>query len=71
VHKPTEASATPIGFTLRVVLHPLSQDIEHQLLRIGQEALVNALRRTNVIEIRVTLTCDDAHIGLIVAMASM
>ncbi|MGI5819449.1 MAG: PAS domain-containing sensor histidine kinase [Armatimonadota bacterium] len=65
-HKLTESSGTSIGFTLRGVLRPLSQGIEHDLLRIGQEALVNALRHANATEIRVTLTCDDAHIGLTV-----
>ncbi|NLO04750.1 MAG: PAS domain S-box protein [candidate division WS1 bacterium] len=66
VHKLTETSGTSIGFTLQGVLRPLRQDIEHHLLRIGQEALVNALRHANTTEIRVTLTCDDARIGLIV-----
>jgi signal transduction histidine kinase len=66
VHKLTEGSTTPIGFTLRGVLRPLSQDVEHHLLRIGQEALTNALRYAKAAEIRVTLTCADDHIELAV-----
>lgn len=66
VHKLAEGSATPIGFTLRGVLRPLSQDVEHHLLRIGQEALTNALRHANAADIRVTLTCGDDRIELTV-----
>jgi PAS domain S-box-containing protein len=64
VHKLAEESGTPIGFTLQGVLRPLSQDIEHHLLRIGQEALTNALRHAQASEIRVTLTCGDDRIEL-------
>ena len=64
VHKLAEGSGTPIEFNLRGVLRPLSQDIEHHLLRIGQEALTNALRYARASEIRVTLTCGDDRIAL-------
>jgi len=64
VKKLAEGSGTPIGFTLQGVLRPLSQDIEHHLLRIGQEALTNALRHAKAAEIRVTLTCGDDWIEL-------
>jgi PAS domain S-box-containing protein len=63
-HKLAEGSGTPIGFTLRGVLPPLGQDIEHNLLRIGQEALTNALRHAKATEVRVTLTCGDDRIEL-------
>jgi PAS domain S-box-containing protein len=66
VKKLAEGSGTPIGFTLQGVLRPLSQDIEHHLLRIGQEALTNALRHAKAAEIRVTLTCGDDRIELAV-----
>jgi PAS domain S-box-containing protein len=66
VSKLTEGSETPIGFTLQGVLRPLSQDIEHHLLRIGQEALTNALRYAESPEIQVTLTCAEEHIRLAV-----
>lgn len=64
VHTLAEGSETIIGFTLRGVLRPLSPDIEHHLLRIGQEALTNALRHANASEIRVTLTCGGQQIML-------
>ena len=64
VHKLAEGSGTPIGFTLRGVLRPLGQDLEHHLLRIGQEALTNALRHAKATEIRVTLTCGSDCIEL-------
>lgn len=64
VSKLSEGSETQIGFTLRGVLRPLSQEIEHHLLRIGQEALTNALRHSNAAEIRVTLTCGCDKIEL-------
>jgi PAS domain S-box-containing protein len=64
VHELSEGSGTPIEFTLQGVLRPLSQDIEHHLLRIGQEALTNALKHAKATEISVTLTCSDDHIEL-------
>ncbi len=64
VHNLAEGSGTPIRFTLRGLLRPLSEDIEHHLLRIGQEALTNALRYARATEIHVTLTCEDGHIEL-------
>ncbi|MBU0610257.1 MAG: PAS domain S-box protein [Armatimonadetes bacterium] len=66
VHSLSESSGTPIGFTLCGVLRPLSQDVEHHLLRIGQEALTNALRHAHAAEIRVTLTCGADSIELTV-----
>ena len=64
VKKLSESSGTPIGFTLRGVLRPLNEDLEHHLLRIGQEALTNTLKHAKATEIRVTLTCGDDSIGL-------
>ena len=64
VHTLAEGSKTIIGFTLRGVLRPLSPDIEHHLLRIGQEALTNALKHAHASEIRVTLTCRYEQITL-------
>ena len=64
VRKLTEESGTQIGFTLRGVLRPLSQDVEHHLLRIGQEALTNALKHARATEIRVTLTCATDRLEL-------
>ncbi len=66
VHTLAEGSGTQIGFTLRGVLRPLSQEVEHHLLRIGQEALTNALRHARAAEIKVTLTCGGDHIELTV-----
>jgi len=64
VGKLAKDSGTSIGFTLRGALRPLSDDIEHHLLRIGQEALTNALKHADADEIRVTLTCEDNGIEL-------
>ncbi|MEN6546717.1 MAG: PAS domain S-box protein [Armatimonadia bacterium] len=64
VKKLAEESGTAIEFTLSGVLRPLSEDLEHHLLRIGQEALTNALRHANATEIRVTLTCNSDSITL-------
>jgi len=64
VKKLSESSGMPIGFTLRGVLRPLSEDLEHHLLRIGQEALTNTLKHAKATEIRVTLTCDAASVAL-------
>jgi PAS domain S-box-containing protein len=64
VHKLADGTDTPIGFTLRGVLRPLDQDIEHHLLRIGQEALTNALKYASATDIRVTLTCGNDRIEL-------
>ena len=64
VKKLAEESAIPIGFTLRGVLRPLNEDLEHHLLRIGQEALTNALRYANATDIRVTLSCSGDKIAL-------
>lgn len=66
VHELGDGSGTQIEFTLQGVLRPLSQDIEHHLLRIGQEALANALRHANSAEIHVTLTCHADCIELTV-----
>jgi PAS domain S-box-containing protein len=64
VHKLSDEAATPIEFTLRGVLPPLGPDTEHHLLRIGQEALTNALRHAHAPEIRVTLTCARGSLEL-------
>ena len=64
VKKLAEESGTPIEFTLSGVLRPLSEDLEHHLLRIGQEALTNALKHAKATEIRVTLTCGEDRIAL-------
>ncbi|MHB8995518.1 MAG: PAS domain-containing sensor histidine kinase [Armatimonadota bacterium] len=64
VKKLAEESGIPIDFTLRGVLRALNEDLEHHLLRIGQEALTNALKHAKASEISVTLTSDDEHIAL-------
>lgn len=64
VKKLAEESGIPIGFTLRGVLRPLNEDLEHHLLRIGQEALTNSLRYAKATDIRVTLSCGDDRISL-------
>jgi PAS domain S-box-containing protein len=66
VHKLAEGVKIPIRFILQGVLHSLSQDLEHHLLRIGQEALTNALRHAQASEIVVTLTCGEDFIELVV-----
>jgi signal transduction histidine kinase/sugar lactone lactonase YvrE len=44
----------------------LPSNIEHQLLRIGQEALLNAARHSGATDITMRLTFDDAAVSLVV-----
>lgn len=64
VHKLAESSGVSIDFTLQGTLHALDPEIEHHLLRIGQEALSNALRHAQAAHIGVMLSCRDRHIVL-------
>jgi PAS domain S-box-containing protein len=64
VKKLAEESGITIDFTLRGVLRPLNEDLELHLLRIGQEALTNALKHAQATEISVTLTSGEDHIAL-------
>jgi PAS domain S-box-containing protein len=64
VNNLAQGSGTQIGFTLEGVPRPMSQDVEHDLLRIGQEAITNALKHAKTTQISVTLACHGDHLEL-------
>ena len=63
-NKLAQESGTEIEFTLQGVPCPMSQDTEHHLLRIGQEALTNALKHAHAAEIRVALAYHEDRVEL-------
>ena len=64
IHKLDNGSGTQITFALEGIPGSMSQDIEHQLLRIGQEAVTNALKHAKPTQIRVALTCRRDSVAL-------
>jgi signal transduction histidine kinase len=56
-------SSTDIHFTCEVigVVYALPPDIEHNLLRIGQEALTNAIKYAHATEIHVELVYEETQ----------
>ena len=65
-NKLAQESGTQVEFTLQGIPRPMSQDTEHHLLRIGQEALTNALKHAHAAEIRVALTYHENKVELII-----
>jgi len=63
-NKLTQESGVRIGFALQGVLRPMGRSTEHHLLRIGQEALTNALEHAGASEIRVDLACHPDSLEL-------
>jgi signal transduction histidine kinase len=59
--------ATRIEFQLHGVVRPLPPDVADHLLRIGQEALTNALRHAQASHVCVELTFGDEELTLCVA----
>ena len=57
-------SETQIDFALQGVPRPMSQDAEHHLLRLGQEAVTNALKHAKADQIGITLAYQDGHVAL-------
>lgn len=50
---------TALIYEIRGTAYPLSAEVENNLLRIGQEALTNAIKYANANEIRVELVYDN------------
>jgi PAS domain S-box-containing protein len=55
----TAAMDTTLHYEIEGAVYSLPTEIESNLLRIGQEALTNAIRHANADEIRVELVYDD------------
>jgi PAS domain S-box-containing protein len=64
VNRLAQESRTQIEFSLQGVPRSSGLEVEHHLLRIGQEALTNALRHAQAHRIRVTLTCHPEQVEL-------
>jgi PAS domain S-box-containing protein len=55
------ATNTVLSFETKGTAYPLPAEVENNLLRIGQEALTNAIRYADASEIRVELGYDNAQ----------
>ena len=55
------ASYTNLVYEVKGAVYPLSVEVENNLLRIGQEALTNAMKYANAKEIRVELAYENAQ----------
>ena len=55
------ATETALSYETKGTAYPLPAEIENNLLRIGQEALTNAIRYADASEIRVELVYDNAQ----------
>ena len=60
----TGSSPTKVYLQVKGTFHPLQRSIEDELLRIGQEAIVNAIRHAEATRIDVELSYDGARICL-------
>jgi signal transduction histidine kinase len=54
-------TSTTLSYDVQGIAFHLPTDIENNLLRIGQEALTNAIKYADASEIRVELTYDEAQ----------
>lgn len=59
-------AATGVGFTFTTTgePHPCAPEVEEQLLRIGQEAVLNAIRHAHPSEVHMNLQYDDSSVVL-------
>lgn len=64
VKQMTEGIAVQSDIRIEGTPRPLPTDIEENLLRIGQEALTNAIRHANAQTIRLTLLFEDSTVHL-------
>jgi PAS domain S-box-containing protein len=60
----TAATDTTLHYEIEGVVYPLPAEVESNLLRMGQEALTNAIRHANADEIRVELVYDRDQVCL-------
>ncbi len=60
----TAATDTTLYYEIEGTVYSLPTEVESNLLRIGQEALTNAIRHANADEIRVELVYDRAQVCL-------
>lgn len=59
-------SGTPVQFTLTTTgrAHHVETDVEQQLLRIGEQAVLNSVRHANASEVHLKLQYDDDSVRL-------
>jgi signal transduction histidine kinase len=60
----TGATSVQASFQAHGVPRPLPPAMEHDLLRIGQEAVTNALRHASAKTLRMELSFEEDHVGL-------
>jgi PAS domain S-box-containing protein len=58
------ATDTALIYEIQGTAYPLPAEVENNLLRIGQEALTNAIKYAGASEIRIELVYDDARCSL-------
>ncbi|MGL5804274.1 MAG: PAS domain-containing protein, partial [Xenococcaceae cyanobacterium] len=58
------ATNTALIYKIQGTAYPLPAEVENNLLRIGQEALTNAIKYAGASEIRIKLVYDDARCSL-------
>ncbi|WP_242040980.1 PAS domain S-box protein [Leptolyngbya sp. FACHB-261] len=58
------ATNTALIYSIQGIAYSLPVEVENNLLRIGQEALTNAIKYANANEIRIELVYDDAQCRL-------
>ena len=64
VQQVTDGTALIAAFALEGTSTPLSHDVEHDLLRIGQEALTNALKHAKATHLEIRLIFDAEKVQL-------
>ncbi|MEM6866972.1 MAG: GAF domain-containing protein [Cyanobacteria bacterium P01_C01_bin.121] len=64
IEEMTQSSDTQTRFVLQGTPYPLPEDIQTNLLRIGQEAITNALRHAQADTLTLTLDFCDHHIRM-------
>jgi PAS domain S-box-containing protein len=58
------ATNTALIYSIQGIAYPLPAEVENNLLRIGQEALTNAIKYAKANEIRIELVYNDVHCRL-------
>jgi PAS domain S-box-containing protein len=64
VNQMRPATDTALIYTVRGIAYPLPAEVENHLLRIGQEALTNAIKYANASKIWIELGYEDAGCSL-------